>query len=101
MLYSTKVEEISMIEELGEHGLLILLYLFRHGREYKAALQKKLRIGTTPMYRAFSVLYKYRLIREVREFPRVYVELTERGRAIAEKIHEAEELLRRWESEQP
>jgi len=96
LLSVAKVEKLHVLEELGEHGIAILLYLHRRGREYKRALQTNLRIGAVPFYRALSTLYKYGLVTEVREFPRIYVTLTERGRQLAAVLWQAEELLRRW-----
>ncbi|RLE61878.1 MAG: hypothetical protein DRJ38_10705 [Thermoprotei archaeon] len=86
-------KEKQMLEELGEHGIVILVYLYVHGKAYISEIQKKLGIGAVPLYRALAVLYKLRLVEEEKRFPRKYLKLTEEGREVAELLVEAEKKL--------
>lgn len=84
---------LNMLEEVGETGIKILLFL-HEGRAKLTDFKKELGMGYAGIYNAVAMLLKHGLVKEYHEGKARYFELTPVGKQVAEKIWEAEQILR-------
>ena len=74
----------------------ILLYLLGQRRAMRKELRDRINASQPAIYRAIAVLLESGLAREVKEdhFPyRIWLELTDKGRKVAELLSQIEEVL--------
>jgi predicted transcriptional regulator len=81
-----------MLEEVGETGLKILLFLYQRRAKF-TDFKKDLGAGNEAVYRAVLILERHGLIIERREGKKRMFELSEKGKKVAEKMNEAEKIL--------
>lgn len=82
-----------MIEELGESGLEIILYLHKVREAALDRIRRDLHKGYSAVYRALHVLDKHKLITERAEGNKRIFKLTKKGELLATKLREAEEII--------
>ena len=90
--------ESVMLEELGESGLKVVMYLYKVGEKPLDPLRRELHIGYTALYRALHTLDRYGLVSERPLGVKRLLSLTEKGKRVAEKLLEAEEILLKEEA---
>lgn len=87
---------VEVLEET--HALKILLVLLREGRMIKGVLNQKITRSTVSVQRRIDALVRAGLLSEEQEEQhpfRKYIELTPRGRAVAEHLQAIEEILQK------
>ncbi|MEM4157371.1 MAG: hypothetical protein QXN69_03490 [Candidatus Methanomethylicaceae archaeon] len=82
-----------MIDDFGETGLKIVIYLSKKGRAKLSDFKLDLRMGSAAVYRALKILYEYKVIGEESEGVARYFFLTEKGKKVADLINQVEVLL--------
>ena len=85
---------IIMIEELGESGLRILLFLGKKKEANISTLKKELYMGSAGVYSALSYLFKYGLVKKERRGKERVISITEKGAKVVEKLLEADQLIK-------
>lgn len=85
--------EWELIDDLGEKGLKIVLYLAKRNNAKLSDFKLDLEMGSAAVYRAIKTLYQYQIIREESQGPARYFSLTEKGKKIAELLMQIEALL--------
>jgi len=86
--------EDKLLDDLGESGIKIVLFLFRKGDAILSDFKKEIGMGYEAIYRSIATLIKYGLIVEKEMHGNVRCfELSEKGKRIAEKIWEAEQIM--------
>lgn len=86
--------EWKLIEDFGEKGLKIMLYLAKQERAKLSDFKLDLQMGSAAVYRAIKTLYEYDIISEETEGPARYFSLTEKGKKIADLLMQIENLLK-------
>ena len=82
------------LDELGEVGIKVLLFLYKKGTESNMGEIVRLAgVGWSGLYRVYPVLLKYGLIRERQKGKVRFWGLTDFGRKIAEEILKIEKML--------
>ena len=84
-----------VLEKLGEHGIIILMYLYnkKDKRAFIREIKDKFKMGSTTVYRTLTYLIFFGLVKEVYSERRKYLVLTEKGERVAKKIAEIEKIL--------
>jgi len=81
------------IEELGEVGLKVLIFLHGKGECKMGDIVRLAGIGWSGLYRVYPVLMKYGLVKERQEGKVRYLSLTEFGMKIAEEVIKIDKML--------
>lgn len=86
--------ECVLIERIGESGIKIILFLLKKSYAKISDFKNEIGMGVEAIYRSIAILLSMNLIyeKEMKGNIRVF-ELTEKGKAIAECLKKAEEIL--------
>jgi len=85
---------ISIIGKVGETGIRILLLLRELKKAHIREISRRLEVGYSTIYRALYDLRSLGLIDEKTDGLRRFIVLTEKGKIVADKLREIEDLLR-------
>jgi len=83
-----------LIERIGVAGIKVLLILFKSGKMYIREIIREAGVGYTSIYRALHDMSELKLIDEEISEGKRFIMLTEKGKKVAEKLLEIEELLK-------
>ena len=82
-----------LAEKLGRPEIALLLYLYQSGKAYIRQISRDLEMSNTTVYNALITLIDLRLVEEVGGRGRRYIQLTDRGREVAELLLKIDEKL--------
>ncbi|RLE55814.1 MAG: hypothetical protein DRJ40_07270 [Thermoprotei archaeon] len=84
----------ALADDLGRPGIKLLLILHKTGRAMHIRELQRYGISPVSTYRALSTCLQYGLVRTYTKHGLRYIELTEKGREVAELLQRAEELIK-------
>ena len=92
-VYKVLVESLMVVEHLDRKTIKIIMYLYEREGAYISHIASDLKMSNTTVYNALLTLLQIGLILETRKRGGRFIVLTEKGRLVAEKLYEIENIL--------